>query len=62
MANDAARDYVRTIKERYQLVASALRAQSKGDGRESTDGVQAEEDIVMLCCVSSRPNDMRALL
>ena len=43
---------MRTIEERYQLIASALRAQSKGNGGESANGVQAEKDIVMLCGMS----------
>ena len=43
---------VHTIEERYQLIASALRAQSESNGGESADGVQAEKDIVMLCGMS----------
>jgi len=45
-------EYMRTIEERYQLIASALRAQSEGNGGESADGIQAEKDIVMLCGMS----------
>jgi hypothetical protein len=43
---------VRTIEERYQLIAGALRAQSEGDGGESANGVQTEKDIVVLCRMS----------
>jgi hypothetical protein len=41
----------RTIEERYQLITSALRAQSEGNGGESANRVQAEKNIVMLLCV-----------
>jgi hypothetical protein len=39
---------MRTVQERDQLIAGALRTQCEGDGRESTNSVQAEKDIVML--------------
>lgn len=39
-----------TVKEGYELISGALRAKSKGDGRQAADGVQSEQDIVMLCC------------
>lgn len=37
-----------TIKEGDQLVPSALGAQGKGDGRQSVDGIEAEQDVVVL--------------
>jgi len=48
VAIEAVCEIVRTVEERYKLIASALRAQSKGNGGESADGIQAEKDIVML--------------
>ena len=51
-AIEAVYECVRTIKERYQLIASALRAQSESNGGESANGIQAEKDVVMLCGMS----------
>lgn len=39
----------RTVEERNEFLPSALGAQGKGDGRETSNGVQAEDDIVVLC-------------
>lgn len=38
-----------TIKEGYELISGALRAKSKGNGRQAADSVQSEQDIVVLC-------------
>lgn len=43
-----------TIKEGYELIPGALRAKSKGNGRQAADGIQSEQDIVMLCCALER--------
>ena len=51
-AIEAVCESVRTIEERYQLIASALRAQSESNGGESANGIQAEKDVVMLCGMS----------
>lgn len=37
-----------TIEEGNELLSSALSAESKSNGRESVDGVEAEEYIVVL--------------
>ena len=37
-----------TIKEGYKLFSGALGAESKGNGRQAADGVQSEQDIVVL--------------
>ena len=38
----------RTIEERDQLISGSLSAESKGNGGESMNGIESEEDIVML--------------
>lgn len=38
-----------TVEEGNQLLPSALGAQGQGDGRQTSDGVEAEDDIVVLC-------------
>jgi len=48
IANASACGCMRTVQERNQLIASALRTQCEGDGGESTNGVQAKKDVVML--------------
>jgi hypothetical protein len=37
-----------TIKEGDQLIAGALSTQSKGNGREAVDGIESEQDVVVL--------------
>jgi hypothetical protein len=37
-----------TIKEGDQLLASALGAQGQGNGREAVDGIEPEQDVVVL--------------
>lgn len=37
-----------TVEERDELVSSALGAKGKSNGREAVDGVEAEQDIVVL--------------
>ena len=44
---------MRTVQEGNQLITGALRTQCEGDGGESTNGVQAEKDIVMLFLLSA---------
>lgn len=43
-----------TVEKGNQFFASALGAQGKGDGGEASDGIQAEDDIVVLCLWSIR--------
>lgn len=38
-----------TVEEGDQFLPSALGAQGEGDGRQTSDGVEAEDDIVVLC-------------
>lgn len=38
-----------TIEEGYELVSCPLRPQREGDCGESSDGIEAEENIVVLC-------------
>ena len=38
----------RTIEERDKLLASALSAEGECDGGEAVDGVQSEQDIIVL--------------
>lgn len=37
-----------TVKEGDELLASALRSQREGDGRESMDGIESKKDIIVL--------------
>lgn len=37
-----------TIEEGDELIAGALGAQGKGDGREAVDGIEAKQDIIVL--------------
>lgn len=37
-----------TVKKGNQLLASALGAQGEGNGRKPVDGIEAEEDVVVL--------------
>lgn len=37
-----------TVKEGNELISGSLRAQGKSDGGEAADGVQSEQDIVVL--------------
>ena len=37
-----------TVKEGDQLLAGALGAQRKGNGREAVDGIESEQDVVVL--------------
>lgn len=37
-----------TIEKGDELLPSALSSQGEGDGRKSVDGIQAEEDIIVL--------------
>lgn len=38
----------RTVKEGYELISGALGAQGESDGRQAADGVQSEQDIIVL--------------
>lgn len=38
----------RTIEEGYELLPCTLGAECEGDGRETVDGVETEQDIVVL--------------
>ena len=48
LANAKSRGCMRTVQERDQLIAGALRTQCEGDGGESANGIEAKENIVML--------------
>lgn len=37
-----------TVKERYELVSRAFGAKGEGDGRKATNGIQSEQDIIVL--------------
>lgn len=37
-----------TIEKRDEFLASALGAQGKGDGRKAMDGIEAEENVIVL--------------
>lgn len=39
----------RTVEEGDELLPSALGAKGEGDGRETSDGIETEDDIVVLC-------------
>lgn len=39
----------RTVEEGNQLLPSAFGAKGEGDGGETSDGVETENDIVVLC-------------
>lgn len=41
-----------TVEEGDELLSSALGAQGQGDGRETSNGIEAENDIVVLCATS----------
>lgn len=41
-----------TVEEGDELLSSALGAQGQGDGRETSNGIEAEDDIVVLCDTS----------
>lgn len=42
-----------TVEEGDELLSSALGAECERNGRESVDGIQAKEDIVVLCLWST---------
>lgn len=37
-----------TIKERYELISCAFGTKGEGDGRQATNGIQSEQDIIVL--------------
>lgn len=38
----------RTVEKRDKLVSCALGAESEGNGREAVNGIQTEENVIML--------------
>lgn len=43
-----------TVEKRDQLITSAVRAKREGNGRESMDGIEAKENIVVLFASNKR--------
>lgn len=43
-----------TVEEGDELLPSALGAQGQGDGRKTSDGIETEDDIVVLCLVKGQ--------
>jgi hypothetical protein len=51
-----------TIKKGDQLIAGALRTQSEGNGRKAVDGIESEQDVVVLQFVDQHGDGVKLIV